>query len=154
MSFWGRLLGTDKAIDNIMDKDNGLVVRAGRWVDELHHTEEEKSKAGMEIRKWGLAQLEALGPFKIVQRILAFNITFMWMFVAVNVVAALWYEELVAPRQPEGCPAGTVCEPHSIAQDMMTFAMSDYIFWPVLSLLSLYFLGGVTPSIFGKKSDS
>ena len=32
MSFLGRLFATDKAIDNITDKDDGLLVRAGGWV--------------------------------------------------------------------------------------------------------------------------
>jgi|GEM_PF-4276688 len=32
MSFLGRLFATDKAIDNITDKDDGLLMRAGGWV--------------------------------------------------------------------------------------------------------------------------
>ena len=34
MSFLGRLFATDKAIDNITDKDDGLLVRAGGWGEE------------------------------------------------------------------------------------------------------------------------
>lgn len=69
MGILGRLLGTDKAIDNLLDKEQGLLVRAGGWVDGLSHTDQEKAEDVQKTRDWGIKQLEALEPFKIVQRI-------------------------------------------------------------------------------------
>jgi hypothetical protein len=131
--FFGRLFGTQKAIDDLTDKDNGLLVRAGGWVNGLSYTDQEKAEASQEVREWGLRQLEALAPFKVVQRILAFGVTAVWAFVAMNVVAAVWVDavwDLGATRA------------------MLEFALSDYVFWPVLAVLSLYFTGGVLPGVF------
>ena len=77
MGWFGRLVGTDKAIDNLLDKNEGLLVRAGGWVDGLKHTDQEKAEDAQVTPKWGLAQLQALAPFKVVQRIIAFSVLFI-----------------------------------------------------------------------------
>lgn len=133
MSFFGRLFGTKKAIDDITDKDNGLLVRAGGWVNDLSYTDAEKAANALEVRKWGLNQLEALAPFKVVQRILAFAISFVWILVAANVLAAIWIEA----SNPE----------FLIKDSMLSFAFSDFIFWPVTVCYGLYFGGGLIESI-------
>ena len=133
MSFIGRLFGTEKAISDITDKDNGLLVRAGGWVNGLSYTEAEKAANALEVRKWGLNQLEALAPFKVVQRILAFAISFVWIMVAANVLAAIWIEA----ANPD----------FLIRENMLTFAFSDFIFWPVTVCYGLYFGGGLIESI-------
>lgn len=133
MGVLSKLLGTDKVVDNLTDKDDGLLVRMGGWVDELSHTEEEKSKAAAEVREWGIRQLEALEPFKVVQRILAFGVTFVWAIVALNVLVAIWVEALTDVV---------------VTETMLAFALSTFIIWPVLAVLSLYFTGGVLPGVF------
>jgi hypothetical protein len=131
MGIFGKLFGTDKAVDNLLDKDKGLLVRAGSWVGGLHYTEEEKAENELLVKNWGLRQLEALAPFKVVQRILAFGVTGVWAIVAFNVLGAIWVEAIW---------------PHILVKDqMLAFALSDYVFWPVLAVLSLYFTGGVLP---------
>ena len=131
MGFLGKLFGTDKAVDNILDKENGLLARAGSWVDGLSHTEQEKAEDRQKTREWGLRQLEALAPFKVVQRILAFSAMFLWVFMAMNVTAMLWLG-------------------HANTDKMLEFAMSDYVFWPVLSICALYTGGGTINSLRGK----
>lgn len=128
----GKLFGSQKAVDNLLDKDNGLLAKAGSWVGGLNYTEEEKAEADAETRKWGLKQLAALEPFKVVQRILAFGVTGLWGFVGCNVVAAIWVEAVYPYIE--------------VKEAMMAFAMSDYVFWPVLAVLGLYFTGGIIPS--------
>lgn len=137
MSFIGRLFGTEKAINDITDKDNGLLVRAGGWVNDLSYTDAEKAANALEVRKWGLNQLEALAPFKVVQRILAFAISFVWILVAANVLAAIWIEA----SNPE----------FLIKEAMLSFAFSDFIFWPVTVCYGLYFGGGLIESIRKQK---
>lgn len=129
MGMIGRLFGTDKAVDNILDKDNGLLTQVGGWVGGLKHTEEEKAEDAQATRQWGLKQLEALEPFKVVQRILAFAAAALWIIVGLNVLLGIWF-------------AGPVTIGH-----LKEFAMSDYIFWPVISVFSLYFSGGVVNSL-------
>jgi hypothetical protein len=137
MSILGRLLGTEKAIDNLLDKDEGLLVRAGGWIDGLSHTDQEKAEDVQKTRDWGIRQLEAIEPFKVVQRILAFAAASFWIIVGINVLVAMWVEA----AYPE----------FKIADDMKAFAMSDYVFWPVVTVFALYFGGGVINSLRGGK---
>ena len=133
MGFMGKLFGTDKAIDNLLDKNDGLLVRAGGWVDGLSHTDQEKDESKQKTREWGLRQLEALAPFKIVQRLLAFAASGMWLVVGINVIVALWVEALNPKIK--------------IADSMKELAASDFIFWPVSIVFALYFSGGVINSL-------
>lgn len=134
MSFWGKIFGTDKAVNNLVDKDNGLLAQAGAWVGNLNYTEEEKAEANERTRDWGLKQLDALAPFKVVQRILAFAATVLWVFVGINVVGAVWIKAYTEGRI-------------DVVEPMIQFAMSDYVFWPVVTVYALYFSGGVVDSI-------
>lgn len=135
----GKLFGTKKAISDLTDKDSGLLVKAGSWIGNFNYTDEEKSESNHKTQEWGLKQLSALEPFKVVQRIIAFGVIFMWVIVGLNVLLALWIEALN--------PA------IDIQTTMMEFAMSDYIFWPVVSVLSLYMSGGVLPQLLGKNKS-
>lgn len=138
MGWFGKLIGTDKAIDNVIDKDNGLLVRAGTAIGNLHYSEQEKAEGQQEVRKWAIDYLTALAPFKIVQRVIAFNVLGVWSFVAVNLVIAIWirayYPDIDAVKA------------------LWELAISDFIFWPVVSVLSLYMSGGVV-RYFSKKGD-
>jgi len=131
MSWLGKLFGTEKGVDSLLDKDNGLLTQAGNWIGGFNYTEEEKAENNLLVKQWGLKQLAALEPFKVVQRIIAFAVLFLWVFVAINYVAMLWVE-------------------HSKTDELLKFAMSDYVFWPTLAVLSLY-CGGGTINSFTKK---
>tara|TARA_R110000751_G_scaffold204143_1_gene308626 strand:+ start:332 stop:733 length:402 start_codon:yes stop_codon:yes gene_type:complete len=133
MGMIGRIFGTDKAVDNLLDKDNGLLTQVGGWIGGMKHTEEEKAEDAQVTRDWGLKQLEALEPFKVVQRILAFSAALLWLLVGLNVLLAIWIADDV-----------TIVH-------LKEFATSDYVFWPVISVFSLYFSGGVVNSFRNKK---
>lgn len=136
MNFLGKLFGTDKAVDNLLDKDKGLLAKTGGWIGNFNYTDEEKAEADSQTREWGFRQLEALAPFKVVQRILAFAAASLWIVVAANVIAAIWIEAKTGL---------------TVKADMMAFAMSDYVFWPVMVVFGLYFAGGVIPRGADKK---
>ena len=38
------LFGTKKVVDNVMDKDNGLLTQVGGWIGNMNFTDEEKAK--------------------------------------------------------------------------------------------------------------
>lgn len=135
MGIFSKILGTEKAVDNLLDKDKGLLTRAGSWIGGMHYTEEEKAEANADTREWGIRQLSALEPFKVVQRILAFAATSLWVFVGVNVVAAIWTADKIT------------------IESMKEFAFSEYVLYPVLVVFSLYFTGGVLES-FKRKGKS
>ena len=132
MNIFGKVFGTDKAVDNLLDKDKGLLVRAGGWVNDLHYSDAEKAESALLVRGWGIKQLEALAPFKIVQRIIAFAVTALWGLVGLNVVLAIWVEALWPDIH--------------VKDAMIQFATSEYVFYPTLAVLGLYMGGGVMPS--------
>ena len=41
MSWFSKLIGSDKVIDNVLDKDNGLLSKVGGWVGNMSLTPEE-----------------------------------------------------------------------------------------------------------------
>jgi hypothetical protein len=130
MGFIGKLFGTDKAINDLVDKDNGLLVRAGTALGNLNYSDQEKAE-------WGIRVLDAISPFKVVQRILAFAAMFMWLFLGINLVVAVWIEAY---------------HPEIKAVDaLQEFAFSDYVFWPALSIFALYTGGGTINSLKGNK---
>jgi len=137
MGVLGKIFGTDKAIENIIDKDNGLIVKGGHWFGEQQYTDQEQAEDRQKIRAWGLKQLEALEPFKVVQRILAFVVISVWAILALNCVAGIWFDAYH--------PA------IDMASKMLALASNDVIFWPTVSVLSLYFSGGVVESIKRRK---
>ncbi len=139
MGVLGRLFGTDKAVDDILDKDDGLVAKAGEWLGNQQFTEEEKAEHRLKTREWGLKQLEALEPFKVVQRILAFVVIAVWAFLAINCVGAIWFDAFH--------PAVGNAPAIDLAGKMLALASNDVIFWPTVSVLSLYCSGGVIESI-------
>lgn len=140
MGWFARLVGTDKAVDNILDKDNGLLAKAGSWFGGLNYTEEEKAEANADQRRWGIEQLNALAPFKVVQRILAFSATFLWIVTGLNVLAAMWLEAFINRGVHEK-------DQLHLVDELTKFALSDYVFWPVITVYALYFSGGVVESV-------
>lgn len=136
MSWFGNLFGTAKAVDDIVDKDNGLIVRAGTALGNLHYSDQEKAEGDERTREWGIRFLDALHPFKIVQRIIAFSTLFIWSFLAVNIIIAYWVEAYTGVDAVTG---------------LFAFATTDYIFYPVLAVLTLYTGGGTINSLRGKE---
>lgn len=137
MSFFGNLFGTASAVNNIVDKENGLLVRAGTAIGNFHYSDQEKANDDKAVKEWGIRFLDSLQPFKIVQRILALSTMFVFVFIVVNIVVAIWVKAL----HPE----------IDAVTDLLTFAFSDFVFWPILSIFALYTGGGTINSLRGGK---
>jgi hypothetical protein len=148
MGVFGRLFGTEKAIDNIIDKDAGLVAQVGAWIGNKTYTDEEMAEANAVTRVWALDQLNALAPFKVVQRILAFAVTFLWVFGGMCVIGAIFVEAYVNFGLVEGAAQLDLRAP------LLKFILSDYVFLPTMLVYGLYFGGGVIESIKSKLSTT
>jgi hypothetical protein len=66
-----------------------------------------------------------------------------WIFVGINVVAAIWIEAIT--REAVMFNNQQVWISVNAKTPLLEFAFSDYVFWPVLVVLGLYFTGGVIP---------
>jgi len=165
------IFSSDKAVNDVFDKDDGLLVKGGAWVNNLHYSEEEKAKMTYEMVKVGNERLRALSPFKVTQRILAFFTMFNGMFITINVAFALWYDSanetiLILSdgkviNVGEQIDASTILDKGieiirygpNVGERMMQFAFSDFVFWPITTILGFYFIGGVINSIRGNTSN-
>jgi len=129
---FGNLFGTKEAVDNLVDKDNGLLVRAGTAFSNLYYSDQEKANDSKGVRDWGTEQLRALHPFKVTQRILAFGALFLWLTTGLNIIIMIWID-------------------HSRLEKMMEFGFSDFVWWPTALVFGLYFAGGAINSLKGGK---
>ncbi len=131
MSIFGNLFGTANAVNDLVDKDNGLLVQAGTAIANMHYSDQEQAIAGQEVRNWGLNQLKALHPFRITQRLLAFAACGLWLLTGLNILIMIWID-------------------HPQLDKMLKFAFSDYVWWPTALVFGLYFAGGTINSLKGK----
>jgi len=137
MSWVGNLFGTASAVDNIVDKDKGLLVRAGTAIGNMHYSDQEKALASQAVKNWGIEFLGALHPFKIVQRVLAFSAMFVFIFMVINLTVAIWIRS-VFPEIDAVTP-------------FLELAFSDFIFYPITSIFILYTGGGTINTLRGGK---
>lgn len=135
MSIIGKIFGSSKAVDSLLDKDKGLLARAGNWIDERGFTEQEKAENDLLVKEWGLRQLEALTPFKVVQRAGMLSVGVVWVLIIVNMMIAFWIDAFSDSA-------------HLAA--LMAIAKSEFIFVPTSLVFGLYFGGGAWP----RKSSS
>lgn len=123
----GKLFGTDKAVDNLLDKDKGLLVRAGGWIGNFNYTDEERAESDHKTREWGLRQLEALAPFKVMQRIMVTIIMIEWAILLNCMILAIFLEN------------------KTMFDNFLSLAMSNFAWIPVAGAVGLYLMGGVIP---------
>ena len=143
----GGIFGTKKAVDNLLDKDDGILVKAGGFLNDLHYSDAEKARDLPGLIKLRLERLRALHPFKIVQRIIAFAAMFAWVLLIINLFIAAWVnilnpdiyglvnDELVV----------TTKGIHAF-EFFMKIAISDVVFWPISLVFTLYCGGGFLES--------
>ena len=94
MSWLGGLFGTKKAVDNLLDKDNGLIVKAGTAIGNLHYSEQEKAQSSRAVQEWSIRYLDSMSQFKVVQRVLAFAAMGLWVLFGINLVIAVWIKQI------------------------------------------------------------
>ena len=51
MSFFSWFKSAPKAVDNVLDKDNGLLTQVGNWIGGMDYTDEERAEADTDLRK-------------------------------------------------------------------------------------------------------
>lgn len=146
MAWYNPLSWGEKATDNVLDKENGLAVQFGGFVNDLHYSDAEQAKDNQTVIEFALQRLKLLEPFKIVQRIIAACTLFLWIFVGINLCVAIWVHALTV-EQELICNAENVCQVVTTSIDARTdfkeLAFSDYVFWPVICVFTLYCGGGV-----------
>ena len=146
MSWYNPLSWGEKAADNVLDKENGIAVQFGGFINNLHYSDAEKASNNLTAVEFALKRLSLLEPFKIVQRIIAACTLFGWLFVLINLVVAIWVcaitkSTIITCTAKDVCT--TVITGIDARTDLKELAFSDYVFWPVICVFTLYCGGGV-----------
>ena len=128
MGWFSSLFAVDKAADNILDKEKGLLTQLGGWVGGFSHTPEEKAEDAQVTRQWATDFLTAMAPFKIMQRIMVTIIMAVWAIFAIAMLVAICFEAT------------------TIINNIMLFIQTPYMWVPVSGAVGLYLMGGVIPS--------
>ena len=105
----GRLFGSKEGVSNLVEK-----------ADELHLSKEERLNLGLKY-------LDALAPFKIVQRIIVACVMTMWLLIGLSMLIAIWLGM------------------EDIYTKLIAFIQEEFIAYPSVGVFSLYLLGGVIP---------
>lgn len=141
MSWYNPISWGEKAAENVLDKENGIAVQFGGFINDLHHSDAEKAENNLTRIQFALSRLKLLEPFKIVQRIIAGCTLFGWLFVLINLVIAIWVEAFTKVTTIiDGVSVTTSIDART---SLWELAQSDYVFWPVICVFTLYCGGGV-----------
>jgi hypothetical protein len=105
----GKVFGGKEGTKDLLEK-----------ADELHLSKEEKLKLGLEY-------LEALAPFKIVQRIIVFCVMAVWLIISLSLIGAIWFDA------------------SEVYARLIELIKLEFIAYPSVGVFSLYLLGGVIP---------
>jgi hypothetical protein len=120
MSFLTNIFGSEKVINGAID-----------GIDAMFYTDEEKAQQK-------IALLEAYQPFKLIQRVLAFFVAFLFSIVfiieMVLVILSMWFPSTL--------------ETVSVINSLEIVSMLG---WAFISVMSLYFTGGVFNVFANKK---
>lgn len=49
MSWFTKIFSSSKAVDNVLDKDNGLLTQVGGWIGNMNYTPEEQAKMSLKV---------------------------------------------------------------------------------------------------------
>jgi hypothetical protein len=141
MAWYNPVSWGEKAADNILDKKDGIAVKFGGFLNDLHLSDAEKANNNLTRTEFALRRLSLLEPFKIVQRIIAGCTLFGWLFVLINLVIAIWVEAITkVTKVIDGVIVVTSIDARTYLWEL---AKSDYVFWPVICVFTLYCGGGV-----------
>ena len=105
-----------------------------KGIDSAVYTKQEQAEMKVSLIKQRIDVLNALVPFKIMQRIMVTIIMVQWAFVGINMVIAIWVRA-IWPKIDAVTP-------------LMEFVQTQYMWLPVAGAVGLYLTGGL---IAGKK---
>ena len=140
MGFLATIFGAEKAVDNIIDRDNGLLTQMGGWVGNQQYTEQEAATDKTRRFELYLRMLDSIEPFKVVQRILAFTAAFVFISFSIALIFA-WGIDTYTSR--DAIPLQSV-------DSLWKIATSNFITYPIVSVFTLYCGGGFLSSMKAK----
>lgn len=124
MSWFTSLFSSSKVVDNVLDKDSGLLSQVGGWIGNFNFTDEEQSKANAGFIESASAFVKQTLEENTVRSKTRRFIAKLWIGVELFLVLLTC---AVAPFNME------------LAKFYWAIAMSELMFWGTLSVLGFFF---------------
>lgn len=136
MGWFSGLFSSSKVVDNVLDKDNGLLAQAGEWLGNASYTEEEKAESRERLNQ-GLAEYvkSTLSENTVRSRTRRF-VAVVWISVELFLVL------LTCAAAPLNI---------KLAEFYWTIATSELMFWGTMSVIGFFFGPYMIGNHFKKK---
>lgn len=123
-SAWRAVVGAPAVSEDVFDKDNGLLVRAGSWIDGLSYTEQERAVAAAEMARAAQDFVASTLSENTMRSRTRRAIAIVWIRFELALIAA---SLLAFPIDPE------------MARYAWELASSEIMVWGTLSVLAFFF---------------
>ena len=150
MGFLATIFGAEKAVDNIIDRDNGLLTQMGGWVGNQQYTEQEAATDKTRRFELYLRMLDSIEPFKVVQRILAFTAAFVFISFSIALIFAWGIDTYIAIKYTINVVGEVPVITFKAVDSLWKIATSNFITYPIVSVFTLYCGGGFLSSMKAK----
>ena len=124
MAWYNFLSSSDKVVDNLLDKDKGLLTQVGGWIGGMNYSEEEKAEANTATALATAEFVKATLSESTIRSKTRRSIAMMWLFVELFLVLLT---------------CGTAFFNIELAKFFWSVAMSDLMFWTTMAIISFFF---------------
>ena len=127
MGIWSgikSLFGSGEVVNNVLDKDNGLLAQAGEWIGNQQYTEEEQAEARADMNKGVVEYVRMTLTENTVRSRTRRYIAITWIKIELFLVLLTC---AVAPYDAE------------LAKFYWQITTSDLMFWGTMSVIGFFF---------------
>ena len=121
---WFTNLFTSKSVDNVLDKDNGLLTQAGEWIGNMSYTDEEKAESKERLNQSLVDYIKSTLSENTVRSKTRRFLAIMWISVELFLVLLTCAS---APFDIE------------LAEFYWSVASSELMFWGTMSVIGFFF---------------
>lgn len=129
------LFGSSKAVDDVLDKDNGLLTQAGEWIGNFNYTDEEKAESRAKMNEGVVEYVRMTLTENTVRSRTRRYIAISWIKIELFLVLLTCS---VAPWDIE------------LAKFYWSVATSELMFWGTMSVIGFFFGPYMIGQHFGK----
>lgn len=135
MNWLTSLFTRTKTVDNVFDKKDGLLVRAGGWIDGLHYSDQEKAEINQQMVEGAVKFVTDTLPENSTRSQSRRDIANLWIKAELGLILL---SAIARPWSPD------------IAAFYWQMATSELMFWGTISVLTFFFGPYMVGSHLGK----
>ena len=135
---WFTNLFSNKSVDNVLDKDNGLLTQAGEWIGNLSYTDEEKAESRERLNSGLVEYIKSTLSESTVRSKTRRFVAIMWISVELFLLLLTCAS---APFDIE------------LAKFYWSLATSELMFWGTMSVIGFFFGPYMIGNHFNRKAS-